>query len=177
MPVDDIRTRRGARVRRRAIRGLLGTAAVLAATTLVALSFTGGSLARWVDTAAARPGVVTTGSAELDVAADFTASNWGNLLVGESVRQPFTVINTGDVPLDLAATGSAAAGYELRAVRGACPVSAIGGAALDASPSAFGSALAPGASAHACLEVRLVAGAVAGSTSNVSVAVTGTQVR
>ncbi|QEO10531.1 hypothetical protein [Protaetiibacter larvae] len=157
-------------------RGLLGTAAAVAGTTITVVALSSGSLASWVDSATVTPGVVSTGSAELDVTASFTAANWSNLLVGESVRQSFTVTNLGDVPFTLSATGtSTAAGYELRTAPGACPGTALGGASITTTAASLGT-LAAGATTTACLEVRLVAGAAAGSTSAVNVTVTGTQV-
>lgn len=162
--------------RRARIRNLLGAAGVAAAGVVIGLGAAGGTYASFDDQTTGRSSAtITAGTAELDVVADFTAAAWSNLLVGESVRQPFTIINGGDVALALTASGTTSAGgFELRAVRDDCPSTALAGASITQAPSPLGT-LAAGASTTACLEVRLVSGAP-GTSSTVAVIVSGTQV-
>lgn len=161
--------------RRARIRTLLGATSVATAGVVIGLGAAGGTYAYFDDSLVGDPAVVTAGTAELDVQASFTAASWGNLLVGESVRQPFTVINGGDVPLTLTASGTTSvAGFELRTVLGTCPGSALTGTSITQTPAAIGT-LAAGASTGACLEVRLASGAP-GVTSTVAVTISGTQV-
>lgn len=161
---------RGARIRH-----LLGGASVAAAGGVIGLGAAGGTYAYFDDqTAVGRTATVTAGTAELEVDASFSAAEWGNLLVGESVRQPYTIENRGDVPLVLVAAGTSSSGdVELRTVAGACPGSALTGAAITASSAMLGT-LAAGASMTACLEVRLVSGAP-GTSATVTVDVSGSQ--
>lgn len=157
------------------VRAMLGTALAVTASTVIAVALAEGSFASWVSASTVTPGVVNTGSADLDVDAAFTAASWSNLLVGESVRQPLTITNLGDVPLALTASGTTGSPfYELRMSAGACPASAISGVSLAASTRSLGT-LAAGSTVAGCLEVRLVAGAAAGSTSAVTATVSGEQ--
>lgn len=161
--------------RRARIRTLLGGASVAGAGVVIGLGAAGGTYAYFDDSTVGNSAIVTAGTAELDVQANFTSATWGNLLVGESVRQPFSIVNGGDVPLVLTASGTTSvAGFELRTVLGTCPGSTLGGASLTHTPASIGT-LAAGASTAACLEVRLASGAP-GVASTVSVTITGTQV-
>lgn len=160
---------------RSVVRALLGTATAVLASVVVSVSLTQGSLAMWTASAAVSPGPIQTGTSGLEVTASFTAADWSNLLVGESVRQSYTIANIGDVDFDLSATGATdSTSFELRTVRGTCPVTAMPGATLSSSGSALGT-LAAGATTTACLEVRLASGAAPGASSAVSVTITGTQ--
>lgn len=179
-----MRTHRGPRdritpvpgFRRARIRNLLGAASVAATGVVVGLGAAGGTYAYFDDQAVGgSSATITAGTAELDVVAAFTAAAWGNLLVGESVRQPFTIVNRGDVPLALMASGmTSVGGFELRSVSGSCPAAALAGASITQTAASLGT-LAAGASTTACLEVRLVSGAP-GTSSTVAVVVDGTQV-
>lgn len=159
----------------RATRAVLGTTAAVAASVVIAVAATEGSLALWAQAVTVEAGSVQTGSPGLDIEAAFTAASWSNLLVGESVRQPFTITNTGDVPFELTASGTVQnAAFELRAVRGACPSTQLSGSSIVTTPADLG-VLAAGATTTACLEVRLGAAATPGITSTVLVTIDGTQ--
>lgn len=156
------------------IRTLLAAASVAAAGVVIGLGTAGGTYAYFDASTVGGSAVITAGTAQLEVQADFTADEWANLLVGENVRQPYTIVNSGDVPLVLTASGTTQSGdYELRTVAGECPATALAGDSLAQAPAALGT-LGAGASATACLEVRLVSG-TPGTSSTVTITVTGTQ--
>jgi hypothetical protein len=151
------------------------TAMAVGSATAIAVALYGGSYALWVDDTAVSVGDVESGTLALTVASAFTPSLWSNLVVGEAVRQPFTVTNTGTVDMTLSGSAlSASSGYEIRAIRGTCPSSAIGGTAATVSAIALGT-LAAGASATVCLEVAVTAAASASTSSAFTLTVTGTQ--
>lgn len=160
--------------RRIPLRALFATASVMAAAIFVAAGVSAGSLAMWVDNGSVNPGTVQSGSIGLTAASSFTATNWSNMLVGESVRQPFTLTNTGTVDLWLTATATSTTGFEIRVASGACGAQ-LTGTAASAAPTTL-TTLAAGATATVCLEVALVSGAAPASQSAFVVTVTGDQV-
>ncbi len=156
------------------VRGIASGAVVVASVTLVAAAVSGGTFAVWQGSQLISPQTVVSGSAAITVAETFNASQWSNLLVGESVRQPFTVTNTGSVPLTLTATGtSSTSTFEIRVAPGSCS-GLLAGAAVTSAAASLGT-LASGATATQCLQVSLVSGAAVASSSNFSVVVSGTQ--
>ena len=160
--------------RRIPLRALTGTAAAMAGAIIVAAGASAGSLAMWSSNNGVNAGTVQSGSIGLTASSSFNAANWSNMLVGESVRQSFTLSNTGTVALWLAANATSAAGYEIRVASGACGA-ALTGTAASASPTTL-TTLAAGATATVCLEVALVSGAAAASQSAFVVTITGDQV-
>ena len=157
------------------IRGVMGTAGAVASAVVIAVAISGGSYALWVDADSASAGAVSTGSAKLSITQNVSSALWSNMLAGESVRQQFTVTNTGTVPLTLA--GSAVTGttnVQVRLATGTCPGTALPGTSATVTPTALGT-LASGATRTVCLEVRLQAGAPIGTSSSVSVTIAGTQ--
>jgi predicted ribosomally synthesized peptide with SipW-like signal peptide len=159
-----------------AVRTVLGTSCAIAAAVAVAVGLSGGSYALWVDSSTASPGAISSGSAGLSITQNVNPVLWGNLLAGESVRQAFTVTNTGTVPLALsgsAVTGTAS--VEVRFASGACPGSPLAGASATTTAASLGT-LAAGAMSTVCLEVRLPAAAPLGTSANVAVSIAGTQV-
>jgi hypothetical protein len=167
--------RKAPRRSRAVVHGILGTAAAMTAASLIAVAMSGASYALWSVSAPVNSGVVESGSVSLSVSQAFTASSWSNLLVGESVRQSFTVTNTGTEPLTLfgSATTSTSA-FEIRASAGSCPATAIGGVAATVSPTALGG-LAAGATSTMCVEVTLGPTATPASTSTFVLTLTGVQ--
>lgn len=156
-------------------RTLVGASAALAGATAVAVALSGGSLALWTDGAPVNAGSVSAGTVGLSTASAFNSALWSNRLVGETVRQEFTVTNTGNVPLTIsAAATAAAAGFEVRVVRATCGGTPLTGPSATVSPTALGS-LAVGATATVCLELAVVTGASAATSSAFSVTVTGVQ--
>ena len=146
----------------------------MAAAVVLAVGVSAGSLAMWVNTGTVSAGSVDSATIGLTASSSFTSASWSNMLVGETVRQPFTLTNTGTVDLALTATATSTTGFEIRVASGACSVQLTGPAA---TPSATTLApLAAGASATVCLEVALVSGAVAASQSPFVVTITGDQV-
>lgn len=142
----------------------LGAAALL----VVAVSGIGGSYALWNDSVTVDAGTITTGTAELNAAwADGHAdAAWSNLLPGESVRQEFTLDNTGSAALELSATAStASSGFEVRAAIGTCPTTPLAGDPADGTSRVLlaaggGAVVLPGStSTVGCLEVRATAAA------------------
>jgi len=145
--------------RRAPLRALAGTSLAVAGATVLVVGLSGGSLALWNETAAVGATNVRSGTTGLAIAQTFSTTAWGNLIPGESVRQPYTVTNTGTEPLSLAATVTGVpTGFELRSATGACPTSALGGAALSGTATTFGT-LQPGVTRTLCLEVRVTTAA------------------
>lgn len=156
------------------LRALLGTSSALAAATVVAVGVSGGSYALWVDANAVPAGTVQSGSIGLTTASSFTAASWSNMLVGESVRQPFTVTNTGTVPVTLSATATVGSSFAIRVAQNTCPGSDLTGTPASSSATALGT-LAAGATTTVCLQVTAVTGATSATSSAFTVAVTGAQ--
>lgn len=157
------------------VRSILATASAVSVAVLVAASLSAGSYALWADGITTTAGTVSTGNTDLSVSHTFSAAAWSNMIPGETVRQPFTVTNSGTVDHALSGSAIAATGYEVRAVSGACPAVALGGSSATASPVSLGT-LASGATITVCLEVALTAAALPGSTSAFTFTVAGTQV-
>ena len=156
------------------LRALLGTSSALAAATVIAVGLSGGSSALWVDANAVPAGTVESGTIGLTTANSFTAASWSNMLAGESVRQPFTVTNTGTIPISLSATATANASFAIRLASGACPTADLSNTPATTSATALGT-LAAGATVTVCLQVTAVAAATAGTSSAFTVTVTGAQ--
>ncbi|MET0446995.1 MAG: hypothetical protein ABW004_01260 [Aeromicrobium sp.] len=161
--------------RRAPLRALTGTSLAVAGATVLVVGLSGGSLALWNETAAVGATNVRSGTTGLTVAQTFSTTAWGNLIPGESVRQPYTVTNTGTEPLSLTATvAGVPTGFELRSTSGTCPTSALGGAALASAAVAFGS-LQPGATRTLCLEVRVTTAASPNTAAAFTLTVRGDQ--
>ncbi len=166
--------RHRAAVRRVNLRALIGTSAAFAGASVVAVALSGGSYAMWVDNFGVPAGTVQSGSIGLTTASSFTAANWSNLIAGESVRQPFTVTNTGTVPVSLSATATPSTSFAIRVATGTCPTSALTGTPASTSATALGT-LAAGATATVCLEVSVLPAATAATSHAFIVTVAGTQ--
>lgn len=157
-------------------RGIGATALAVAAAIVIAVSLSGGSYALWTDGKTANAGSISAGSASLVIAQSIDISLWSNLTPGESVRQPFTVTNTGSVAMSLQGSATRAnSAIEVRLTAGSCPATALTSTQATVSPTALGT-LAVGATTTVCLEASLAAAAAPGATSSFSVTVTGTQV-
>jgi len=168
---------RGARHRARQrinLRALIGTSAVVAGASVVAVALSGASYALWVDDGAVPAGTVQSGSIGLSTASSFTSASWSNMLIGESVRQSFTVTNTGTVPMTLSATASSAPSFAVRVAPGACAAADLTGTPATTSATALGS-LGVGATRTLCLQVTAVAGASSGTAAAFTVTVAGAQ--
>lgn len=156
-------------------RALVVTSTGVACATAMVVGLSGGSLALWTDGAPVPAGTVTSGTIGISVANAFDSALWSNRLVGETVRQQFTVTNTGDVAVTLSGSATAAAaGFEVRVVRASCGATPLTGASATVSPTALGT-LAVGATATMCLELAVVSGASVATSSAFSLTVTGIQ--
>jgi hypothetical protein len=156
------------------LRALIGTSAAIGAACVIAIGATGGSYALWVDGQAAPAGTVQSGSIGVTAASSFTAASWSNLLVGESVRQPFTVTNTGTIPVTLSATASAGSSFEIRVASGNCTASVLTGTPASTSATALGT-LAVGATRTLCLQVTAASAATSATSSAFTVTVGAAQ--
>ena len=156
------------------LRALIGSASAVAAASVLAVGLSGSSYALWADNNAVAAGTVESGSIGLTTASTFTAASWSNMLAGESVRQSFTVTNTGTIPLTLSATATTNPSFEIRVASGACPSSAITGTAASSSATALGS-IAVGATRTLCLQVTAAAAATAATSSSFVVTIGGAQ--
>lgn len=166
--------RHRAAVRRVNLRALMGASAAIAGASVVAVALSGGSYAMWSDNLGVPAGTVQSGSIGLTTASSFTASSWSNMIAGETVRQPFTVTNTGTVAVSLSATATATTSFAIRVATGACPAVALTGTPASTSATALG-ILAAGATTTVCLEVSLLPAATANTSSAFTVTVAGTQ--
>lgn len=157
-------------------RKLGGTILAVFSAIVIAISITGGSYALWNDGRTANGGSITAGSASLSITQSLDSALWSNLAPSESVRQSFTVTNTGAVPMSLQGSATRAnASVEIRLAPGACPGTALTSTQATTAPTALGT-LAIGATATVCLQVTLAATATVGSTSTFTVSIDGTQV-
>lgn len=156
------------------LRALMGTSSALAAATVIAVGLSGGSYALWVDANAVPAGTVQSGTIGLTAASSFTASSWSNMLVGESVRQSFTVTNTGTVPLTLSGSATAGSSFAIRLASGTCPTSDLTSTPATTSATALGT-LAVGATRTLCVQVTAVTGATSATSTPFTVTVTGAQ--
>ena len=153
----------------------LAPAAAIAAATLVGAALSGGTFALWNGESAIESRVVTSGSLAITASEAFDVTQWNNLLVGETARQPFTIHNSGNVPATLkgsVVTGTTA--LEVRLASGAC-TTALTGASATVTPKVLPT-IAPGATSTVCLEVKLAAGAVQGQVVAFTTTITAGQV-
>jgi hypothetical protein len=158
-------------------RSLIATTCAIGAGTLAAVLLSGGTYALWSD--ASTQNAPTLSSAKFGITA---AESWGstafsNLIVGQSVRQPFTVTNTGDVAATISGTATASAAYEIRYATGTCTTAgtaALTGTSATTTAKALGT-LAAGATATYCIEVKVAAGAAAGNSQAITATITGAQ--
>lgn len=158
----------------------LTAAAVSTAIGLVvyALIGVGGSYAMWTVSDTLDGGTIETGTVGLTAAWGSAHDDevWGNLLPEEAERRSFTLTNSGDVRLEVAATlTSGSDGFELRVTPGECGSERLDTASLDDTPSSFG-AVEAGDSAMGCLEVRLTETALPGQRADFVVRFDGEQV-
>jgi hypothetical protein len=156
------------------LRALIGASSAIGAACVIAVGLSGSSYALWADNGAVAAGTVQSGSIGLSTGGTLTAASWSNMLVGESVRQPFTVTNTGTVAMTLSATATAGASFAIRVASGTCPTTDLTGTPATTSATALGT-LAVGATRTLCLQVTAVTGATSGTSSAVTVTVAGAQ--
>ena len=156
------------------LRALVGSAAVFAGASVLAVGLSGGSYALWVDNNAVAAGTVESGSISLTTANSFTAASWSNMLAGESVRQPFTVTNTGTIPVTLSATAATNTSFEIRVASGTCPAGSLTGTPASSSATALGT-IAAGATRTLCLQVTAVSAATSATSSSFVVTIGGAQ--
>ena len=157
----------------RLLRSLTALTVSIATGIVVAVWTSGVTLALWKDTAPIPAGVVTSATLALTATESFDDSLWSNLLVGEKKRQTFTVTNTGNIPINLSATATAAPGFEVRLARSVCTAD-LAGIAATKQPRALAT-LAAGATATVCTEVAVVAGALPNVSTPIAVVVMGSQ--
>ena len=155
---------------------VLLTASAVAAALVGGVMASGGTFALWNGRQAAPVVAVASGTIKISATAGFTATQWGNLLPGETVRQQFTLANTGDAKVSISATATTGtSSFEVRLATGACGASALTGASATASATSLGT-LAKTASTTVCLEVKLATSAQPGDSTSFSVALAATQV-
>lgn len=156
------------------LRSLTAVSVSIAVGIGVAVATSGVTLALWRDTAPIPAGTVTSATLAVTATESFDDSLWTNLLVGEKKRQTFTVTNTGNIPVNLSATATAAPGFEVRLARSACTADLTGLAATQQQPRALAT-LAAGATATVCAEVAVVAGAQPNASAPIAIVVMGSQ--
>jgi hypothetical protein len=155
---------------------MLGTASGVAAVVVGAVFASGGTYATWNDDSAVATKVVTSATLSIAATESFDDSLWTNMIVGETVRQQFTVTNTGDIPVHL--TGHATTGFtafEIRLASGACTTAPLTGTAATASTKTLPD-LAAGDTTIVCAEVKLTPVANPGDVVTFTITMTGTQV-
>jgi len=159
---------------------LLGGAGAVCAGALLASGATGATFALWKDNGVVNASTISSASLSLSVTAAFNSTLWSNMLTGESVRQSFTVTNTGNIPTRVSVSATVgSAGYEVRVANGACGSSALAGTAANVAATELypTTPLAAGATGTQCLEVRVASAAVAGTSAAFTATVTANQVQ
>ncbi|WP_203136611.1 hypothetical protein [Microbacterium sp. JZ31] len=169
-----VRARRAQR-----LRGFVGTALGAVVLMFLSLSGVGGSYALWSDSDTLGAGTVETGSVGLDAqwSPGHSDNPWSNMLPGESVRQPLTLSNTGDVPLAVKAAVNAVAGYELRVAVGRCTTQ-LAVRALGATPAPLVTIPTDdaGDDVTVCVEVRATSALRPGTSAAFTLTFDGMQV-
>lgn len=166
MPLPARARRSGRNTGRPAPRGTGGWILVVAAAVTVMISASPSSLASWNGADTVDAGTVDAGTLNAAIAAGTatptTASSVAlgvltDMLPGESRGLTFTVRNTGNVDMVLAAQrGPTTSTYlSLDVAAGACAAVPLEGAPMSATPVAIGSILPPSTNATFCLRVTL----------------------
>lgn len=168
---------RGARALRLA-RNLLATSALILGAGVIGVVGGTSTLALWSDSATVPGSSVSSGTAGLIITGTPVAMT--DALPGDTLMQPFTVSNTGDVALDITAKLAATStGFAMRIDLDdstTCPASLSGAAlttsAISTSPIAQ---LPPGSSRMLCAEITALPAVTPGQTITFDLLLTGTQ--
>lgn len=156
------------------VRSVIATTAALAAGTLAAVALSGGTLALWSDGSSTTAPTLSSAKFGITAAETWNDTLFTNLLVGETVRQSFTVTNTGDIPATISGSATASAAYEIRYATGVCTTTPLTGTSATATAKALGT-LAAGATASYCLELKVATGATAANTQAFTATIGGAQ--
>lgn len=139
---------------------------VAAAVLAAALSTVPGSLALWNDADTVDAGTVSSGRLDAAIAPGTTIPTTGTVaqfaaltgvIPGESRTATFTVRNTGNVPIQIAAVRNDSTNQYLilDLAPGICPTLPASGVVLSATPANVGTAIAPATNATFCLRITL----------------------
>lgn len=174
--------RRPARIRRNLLISLFAVLALWAV-----LANMGGTYAFWSTEVSVDGGAISTGTAGLS--ADWTAEQdeelWQNLLPGETAGRSLAVRNTGDVPMELAASStSATSGIALHIHEGECGEGSTDSTVLDGtvrsipslSDQAQSVTLDPGDVVTLCVSVAATETLLPSAEIDVVLALEGTQI-
>lgn len=155
------------RSRLASIGGLLTTTAIIGVGAFLGLSGVGETYASLNDSATSSGATISAGSMALAVgvagaegaAYTIPPTAWTNLFPGDSVRQQVSVkVNNNPSRISSAmtirTTAAVPAGYELRVLKGTCPVTALTGTALSITDVSFGT-WGPAETSLVCVEVKL----------------------
>lgn len=156
------------------VRSVIATAGAIALGTVAAAALSGGTLALWSDSSSTAAPTLTAAKFGITAAESWNDTLFTNLLVGETVRQSFTVTNTGDIPATITGTATASAAYEIRYATGACTTTVLTGTSATTATKALGT-LAAGATASYCLELKVATTATAASTQAFTATIGGAQ--
>lgn len=156
------------------VRSMLSASAAVGAGTILAVLISGSTYALWADAGTIDAGTVESGSMMITTAENFNDAAFTNLLVGERVRQTFTVTNTGKSQAVLTGTATASSAFEVRLASGACGATALAGNSATVSATSLGT-LAPGATQSYCLEVLVAASAQPGNSAPIVATITAGQ--
>jgi hypothetical protein len=178
----------------KALKGLLGSAALLILVTVLALTGAGSTYAMWNGQTSVNASTVSSASTGLTVNGSATyaipADGLSKLSPGQSILIPVTLANTGTTKLSTAFTSvvissdtkSLSSELTMRATQSStCTASTVAGTRLASfTTTAASYAMAVGASVPVCLEIKMDVDApvaVAGSTTTFTLNLTATQVR
>lgn len=162
--------------RRRPIIRTMGiVSSAIAGISILSIAAFGGTYALWNDGVALNAGTIGSGSLTLLVNGESSitlpTSSWQNMLPGDRNTRQVTVSTPGTVDSTVTVASTATAGaHQVRVRNGACPGTALGGAALGSTPVSLG-AWAAGQASIVCVEVVLPATASA-STQGTSTPIT-----
>jgi len=156
------------------LRSVIATAGAIAIGTVAAAALSGGTLALWSDSSSTTAPTLTAAKFGITAAENWNDTLFTNLLVGETVRQSFTVTNTGDITTTISGTATASAAYEIRYATGACTTTALTGTSATTAAKALGT-LAAGATATYCLELKVATTATAANTQAFTATIRGAQ--
>jgi hypothetical protein len=151
---------------------MLTVTSAAAGVTLIGLGAAGTTLALWQDSELLNAPAIVSGSLDLTVEGTDSYAlpgSWTDLLPGDRRQVAVDVQTSGSAASDVTVAVSNAGGFDIRALRGACP-----GSPLPETPASLGTWTATD-SHLVCLEVSPGASVTEASSQNFTLTFTATQ--